>query len=375
MTLLRINNINHMKIKEVINTIEQLAPVSLQESYDNSGVQVGDVYQDVKGCLICIDVTEDVIDEAISLGCNLIVSHHPLLFKSLKTLTGRNYIERCVIKSLKNDIVIYAAHTNLDNATNGVNFKLANMLGLQDIRILSPKQDSLLKFVTFVPSSHIEIVRTAIFNAGAGHIGNYDSCSFNLEGEGTFRANDSANPFVGKIGEQHFENEIRIETVVPKFKQMEVLRTLISVHPYEEPAYDFYPLTNEWKQAGSGVVGVLPDALPEQDFLYMLKDVFHLNTLMHTKMANREIKDVALCGGAGSFLIPDAIAYGADAFVTGEARYNDFYDVEDKLLFAVLGHYESEISTKEIFYDVITNKYTNFAVYKSSFDANPIKYL
>ncbi len=364
-----------MRIKDIINTIEQLAPLSLQESYDNSGVQVGDVFQEAKGALVCIDVTENVVDEAISLGCNLIISHHPLLFRSVKSITGRNYIERCVIKALKNDIVIYSSHTSLDNAEDGVNYKLAEMLGLQDVRILSPMSDSLLKLVTFVPNSHVEQVRAALFNAGGGNIGKYDSCSFNLEGEGTFRGGEEANPYVGKVGSIHIEKETRIETILPKFKQGDVLRALMSVHPYEEPAYDFYPLANDWKQAGSGVVGVLPEALPEQDFLYLLKDVFQLNTVMHSKMSNREIKDVALCGGAGSFLIPNAIAYGADAFVTGEARYNDFYDVEDKLLFAVLGHYESEISTKDIFFDVISKKYTNFAIYKSSFDSNPVKYL
>lgn len=364
-----------MKIKEIINTIEKLAPTSLQEDYDNSGVQVGDVSQEVNGVLICIDITENVLDEAISLNCNLIVSHHPLLFRSLKSITGKNYIERCVIKALKNDIVIYSAHTNLDNAVDGVNYHLAELIGLQDIRILSPKSDLLVKLVTFVPESHAENVRSALFNAGAGHIGDYDSCSYNLIGEGSFRASDDSSPFVGEIGKLHFEKEVRIETILPKYKMAEVTRALFSVHPYEEPAFDFYPLANEWKGAGSGIVGVLPESMPEQDFLYMLKDVFQLNTVMHTKMMNREIRDVAICGGAGSFLIPNAISYGADAFITGEARYNDFYDVEDKLLFAVLGHYESEISTKDIFYDVISKKYTNFAVYKSSFDSNPVKYL
>lgn len=364
-----------MRIKEIISTVEQLAPIPLQEDFDNSGVQVGDINQEAKGVLISIDLTENVIDEAISLGCNVIISHHPLLFRALKSITGKNYIERCVIKALKNDIVIYSAHTNLDNAVDGVNYRLAEMIGLQDVRILAPKSNSLLKLVTFVPEAHAEYVRTALFNAGAGNIGNYDSCSYNIKGEGSFRAGEEANPFVGNVGEVHYENEIRIETILPKFRQPDVLRALLSVHPYEEPAYDFYSLSNSWSQSGSGIVGVLPEPMPEQEFLYLLKDVFQLPIIQHTKMHNREIRDVAICGGAGSFLIPNAISYGADAFITGEARYNDFYDVEDKLLFAVLGHYESEICTKDIFFDVISKKYTNFAVYKSSFDSNPIKYL
>lgn len=364
-----------MRIKEIINTIEQLAPLPLQESYDNSGVQVGDVNIEAKGVLLCIDITENVLEEAISLGCNLIISHHPLMFRPIKSVTGRNYIERCLTKAIKNDIVIYSAHTNLDNAVDGVNYRLAEMLGLQEVRILAPKSNSLLKLVTFVPEAHADNVRTALFNAGAGNIGNYDSCSFNLNGTGSFRGGDNANPFVGKVGELHLESEVRIETILPSFRQGEVLRALMAVHPYEEPAYDFYPLANSWVQAGSGIVGVLPEPMPEQDFLYLLKDVFQLNTIMHTKMNNREIRDVAICGGSGAFLYPDAISYGADAFVTGEAKYNDFYDVEDKLLFAVVGHYESEICTKDIFFDVISKKYTNFAIYKSSFDSNPVKYL
>ncbi|WP_436415960.1 Nif3-like dinuclear metal center hexameric protein [Petrimonas sp.] len=364
-----------MRIKEILQAIENVAPIPLQEDFDNSGLQVGDVNREVTGALLCLDVTESVIDEAVSLGCNLIISHHPLAFKPFKSLTGRTYVERCMIAAIKHDIVVYAAHTNLDNAVQGVNFKLAEMLGLQQVRILSPQKDALLKLVTFVPESHVEYVRNALFNAGAGNIGNYDSCSFNLHGEGTFRANESADPFVGDIGKLHFEKEVRIETVLPKFKQADVLRALLSVHPYEEPAYDFYPLKNDWAQAGSGVVGVLPEPMPEQEFLYLLKDVFNLATIRHTKLQNREIHDVALCGGSGAFLIPEAIAYGADAFITGEAKYNDFFDVEGRLLLAVVGHYESEICTKDIFFDVISKKFPTFAVHKSAFDSNPVKYL
>ena len=364
-----------MRIKEIIQTIEQVAPLPLQEDFDNSGLQVGDVNRQAVAGLLCLDVTESVIDEAVSLGCNLIISHHPLAFKPFKSLTGRTYVERCMMKAIKHDIVVYAAHTNLDNAVGGVNFKLAEMLGLQQLRILSSQKDSLLKLVTFVPESHVEYVRNALFNAGAGNIGNYDSCSFNLHGEGTFRANESADPFVGDIGKLHFEKEIRIETILPKFKRADVLRALLSVHPYEEPAYDFYPLKNEWAQAGSGIVGVLPEPMPEQEFLYLLKDVFNLATIRHTKLQNREIHDVALCGGSGAFLIPEAIGYGADAFITGEAKYNDFYDVEGRLLLAVVGHYESEICTKDIFFDVISKKFPTFVVHKSAFDSNPVKYL
>lgn len=364
-----------MRIKEILQLIEQLAPLPLQENFDNSGLQVGDVNQEATGALLCIDVTENVLEEALALNCNLIISHHPLAFRSFKSLTGRNYVERCMITAIKNDVVVYAAHTNLDNARGGVNYKLAEMLELQNVKILQPLENALLKFVTTVPAQHAESVRNALFNAGAGHIGNYDACSYNLKGEGTFRAGENAHPFVGEIDELHVESEIRIETVIPAMKKDEVLRALLAVHPYEEPVFDLYPLANKWAQNGSGIVGVLPEPMPEQEFLYLLKDIFNLPFIKHTKIRGKDIHDVAICGGAGAFLIPNAIAYGADAFITGEAKYNDFYDVEGRLLLAVVGHYESEICTKDIFFDVISKKFPTFVVHKSAFDSNPVKYL
>lgn len=364
-----------MRIKELIQLIEQLAPLPLQEDYDNSGLQVGDQSREATGVLLSIDVTENVIDEAIALGCNLIISHHPLAFRPFKSLTGKNYVERCMMKAIKNDIAIYAAHTNLDNAQGGVNFKLAEMLELQNVKILQPKENALLKFVTTVPVLHADSVRNALFNAGAGHIGNYDSCSYNLKGEGTFRPREGANPHIGEIDTLHVEPEVRIETVIPIMKKEEVLRALLAVHPYEEPVFDLFPIANEWGQNGSGVVGVLPEAMPEQEFLYLLKDIFNLPTIRHTKIEGREIRDVAICGGAGASLLPRAISYGADAFITGEARYNDYYDVEGRILLAVVGHYESEICTKDIFFDLISKKFPTFALHKSAFDSNPVKYL
>ena len=364
-----------MKIREILHIIEQLAPIPLQEGWDNSGVQVGDIHQEAKGAVVCIDVTEAVVDEAIALGCNLIVSHHPLAFRSFKSLTGKNYVERCMIKACKHDIVVYAAHTNLDNAAEGINRYLADMLNLQHIRILDPQKDKLLKLVTFVPHSHAEMVRNTLFNVGAGNIGNYDSCSYNVSGEGTFRGGEDTNPYVGEIGEIHTEQEVRIEMVLPSYKQSEVLRALISVHPYEEPAYDFYALQNVWESVGSGIVGTLPEEMEEDDFLYLLKDTFNLKMIQHSALRGKSVRDVAICGGGGAFLIPKAISYSADVFITGEAKYNDFYDVEDKLLLATVGHYESEVFTKNIFFDIISKKYPTFAVYMSGFDVNPVNYL
>ena len=364
-----------MKIKEILHTIEQIAPIPLQEQWDNCGVQIGDITQEAKGAIVCIDVTEAVVDEAIAMGCNLIISHHPLAFRSFKSLTGKNYIERCMIKACKHDIVVYAAHTNLDNASEGINNYLADMLNLQHVRILDPQKGKLLKLVTFVPHTHAELLRNALFSVGAGSIGNYDACSYNISGEGTFRAGDNTNPYVGETGELHTEPETRIEVILPIYKQSEVRRALIAVHPYEEPAYDFYLLENTWAKAGSGIVGTLPEEMEEEDFLYLLKDTFHLNTIQHSPLRGKAVRDVAICSGAGAFLIPKAISYSADVFITGEAKYNDFYDVENKILLAVVGHYESEIFTKNIFFDIISKKYPTFAVYMSGFDVNPVNYL
>lgn len=364
-----------MKIKEILQTIEQFAPLALQESYDNCGVQIGNVNQDVTKILLSIDVTENVIDEAISLGCNLIISHHPIAFRKFRSLTGKNYEERCMIKACKHDIVLYAAHTNLDNATGGISYKLAELIGLEQIRTLDPIKGKLLKLSTFAPTSHAELIRNALFDAGAGNIGNYNSCSYNTNGFGTFNAGEKANPFVGEINELHIENEVKIEVVLPTFKQTDVLRALLSCHPYEEPAYDFYALENIWNQVGSGVVGTLPEEMEEEDFLYMLKDVLKLESIQHSIYRRKKIIDVALCGGSGAFLIPKAISYGADIFITGEAKYNDFYDVEDKILLATIGHYESEICSKDIFRDILTKKYSDINIFHSRFDTNPVKYL
>ena len=364
-----------MKIKDILYLIEQVAPIGLQENFDNTGVQVGNIHQEAKGALLCIDITEVVIDEAITLGCNLIIAHHPIAFKPFKSLTGRTYTERCMIKAIKNEIVLYAAHTNLDNAKNGINNYLGKMLNLQNIKILSPIENGLSKLTTFVPISHADLVRQALFNAGAGSIGNYDYCSFNTEGKGTFRANESSNPFLGNKGELHTEQEVKIEVIVPNIKKTEAIQAIFASHPYEVPAYDIINLQNTWNENGSGIVGTLAESMEEEEFLYFLKETFNLYQLQHSKFRNRAIKEVALCSGSGNYFIKDAINYGADIFITGEAKYNDFYDVEDKIILTTIGHYESEIYTKNVFFDIISEKFPIFAIYMAGTDANPVKYL
>lgn len=364
-----------IRIKDILKEIELHAPLPLQEDFDNAGLQVGDTNQVATGALLCLDVTEEVIHEAVARECNLIISHHPLAFKPFKSLCGNTYIERCMMKACKHDIVVYSAHTNLDNVTGGVNFRLAEILGLQHVRILSPQKGMLLKLVVFVPEPYAELTRNALFNVGAGCIGNYDSCSYNLHGEGTYKASEGANPFRGKVGELHYENETRIEMILPAYRQAAVTRALLSVHPYEAPAYDYYSLQNTWEQAGAGVVGELPDSMDELSFLHLVKELFDVQCVKHSRLTGRMIKDVAICGGSGAFLVKDAINYGADVFITGEAKYNDFYDVEDRILLAVIGHYESEVCTKDVFYSIISKKFPTFAVHFSSVNSNPVKYL
>ncbi|MDR1524948.1 MAG: Nif3-like dinuclear metal center hexameric protein [Tannerella sp.] len=364
-----------IRIKDILKEIERHAPLSLQEDYDNAGVQTGDVNLPATGALLCLDVTEEIVDEAINAGFNLIISHHPLAFKPFKSLTGKNYVERCMIKACKNDLVIYAAHTNLDNAAGGLNYKLAEMFGLEDVRILSPQKHHLIKIVTFVPEDSAETLRRVLFKAGAGHIGNYSSCSFNAEGNGTFLAGENANPYRGETGKLHVEKEIRIETVFPAYRKSAVIRSLLAAHPYEEPVFDLYKLENDWSQAGSGIIGILPEWEDELIFLQRIKDVLHVECLKHSSLTGRKLRTVAICGGSGSFLLNEAIAADADIFITGEARYNDFYDTENHLLLAVIGHYESEICAKDIFFHIISKKFPTFAVQNSIANTNPIKYL
>jgi dinuclear metal center YbgI/SA1388 family protein len=325
--------------------------------------------------LLCLDVTEAVLEEALTKGCNLIISHHPLAFKPFKSLTGSTYVERCLMKACKHDLVIYAAHTNLDNAWEGVNHHLGELIGLRDMRILSPQKNALLKLVTFVPEAFAEAVGQALFEAGAGHIGNYDSCSFRLRGEGSFRPKEGSHPFCGEPGKLHHEKEVRIETILPAFRKNALTRALLAAHPYEEPAFDFYPLANAWQTAGSGIVGELPESEEAEAFLLRIKALFQASCVKHSAWTGKPIRRVALCGGSGAFLIPEAIASESDIFITGEAKYNDYYDVEDKILLAVIGHYESEMCTKDIFHKILSKKYPTLALHLSEVDANPVKYV
>ncbi len=363
-----------MIIKDITDFIENLAPVQLQETYDNAGLIIGDKNTEINQILVCLDVTENIVDEAIEKNCQLIISHHPLIFKGIKKINGNNSIEKIIIKAIKNNIAIYAVHTNLDNVINGVNSVLAEKLGLKNQRSLQPKKDIFRKLVFFCPVIHADRVRKAIFEAGAGKIGNYDSCSFNTEGEGSFKAMENANPFVGEPGKLHFEKEIRIETIYPFYLESKVIENLLKSHPYEEVAYDIYKLENYFSQIGSGIIGEI-DETDELKFLSQIKRISNCKCIRHSDLLDKKIKKVAICGGSGSFLIKDAIAAKADIFISGDIKYHDFFEAENKILIADIGHYESEQFTKDLLYTFITKKFPNFAVLISENNTNPIHYL
>jgi len=362
-------------VKDVINCIEEFAPSFYQESYDNSGLQLGSFQQEVTGALLCIDVTEEVVEEAISNGINLIISHHPLIFAGIKRITGSNYVERAVINALKKDVAIFSCHTNIDNVSFGVSFKMAEKIGLSGINVLKPLTGMLYKMVTFVPNDFAEKVRLAIFEAGAGHIGLYDCCSFNISGEGTFRASEQSNPFVGEKGILHKEPEIRIETIFPKFLENRIISAMKKAHPYEEVAYDIYPMANKLENAGAGAYGYLETPMDEYVFLKLIKKNFNVPVIRHTRLLNRKISCVALCGGSGSSFLSDARKVGADIFISGDFKYHQFFDAEDHILIADIGHFESEQFTLEIFYDLLIKKFSNFALRFTKVKTNPVNYL
>lgn len=363
-----------MQIKTVTDIIETFAPLALQEKYDNAGLLIGNPDWSVNGVLVCVDVTESVIDEAVAMNVNLIIAHHPLIFNGLKKITGQNEVQRCVIKAIKHDIAVYAAHTNVDNVLDGVNGRIADKIGLINRKILQSKSEMLVKLVTFVPKLHVQRVREAIFEAGAGHIGNYDACSYNSEGYGSFRANSKAAPFVGEVNKIHYEEETRIEVILPEYIQNKVIASMIKAHPYEEPAYDIFPLLNDYQQVGSGVVGELVEAENESGFLQRMRRLFGGNPIRHTALTGKKIKKVAVCGGSGSFLLQDAIKAGADVFLSADFKYHDFFGAENKIIIADVGHFETEQFTKELFFDIIRKKLPTFAVHISKVNTNPIIY-
>jgi len=364
-----------MKARQLISYLEELAPRSFQEDYDNSGLMCGDLELDVNSAMISLDCTEEVVNEAIEKKVNLLICHHPLIFGNLKSISGRSEVERCLIKAIKNDLIIYAIHTNLDNVIRGVNAKIAEKIGLVDCQILRPKRGLLNKLVFFVPSDKMEQVRNAVFEAGAGEIGNYSHCSFNVEGEGSFMANEAAKPHLGRRGEVHFEKERRVEIIFPTHMSDKIVSSLKEVHPYEEVAYDLYPLNNSWQEVGSGLIGKLEEPMSAEAFLSELKNKMKSQCVRHTALVKKNIQKVALCGGSGSFLLQDAIRQQADIFVSADFKYHQFFDAAGQIVIADIGHYESEQYTPQLIQEYLQEKIPNFALYLSAIKTNPINYV
>lgn len=362
------------RIKEITNFLEGIAPKSYQESYDNSGLIVGDANASVTGVMICLDSTEAVIQEAIDTNCNLVIAHHPIVFSGLKQITGKNYVERVIIKAIKNDIAIYAIHTNLDNVHVGVNRRIGEKLRLENLKILKPKKGSLSQLVVFTPKKDTTNVLRALNKAGAGNIGNYKNCSFRTEGTGTFEGNEHANPTLGTKNKLEEVTEDRIEVIFPSNIEQQILGALKKAHPYEEIAYYLNSLGNINQELGAGMIGNLPHAMGEKDFLSYLKEKMQLDCIRHTTLLKKNIERIAFCGGAGSFLLQDAIREKADVFITGDFKYHEFFDADSKLIIMDIGHYESEVFTKELIYDLLNKNFTTFALHLTKQITNPISY-
>ena len=363
-----------MKVKDVTNYLETIAPLTLQESYDNSGLLVGSYDSNLKGVLISLDITMEIINEAIAKGCNLIVAHHPLIFSGIKKIIYDNDMtSKCLIKAIKNDINLYSIHTNLDNVLSGVNGKIADIIGLNNREVLLPKEN-LFKVAVFVPLSYKDSVLDAMFHAGAGHIGNYSNCSFSVDGNGSFKPLDGSNPFKGKNKVLEISKEHKIEVIVPNYALPKVIEAMKATHPYEEVAFDIFQLKNTSNE-GSGLVGYLENPIDEIEFLKKIKLDFNVRALKHTSLLNKPIQKVAVCGGSGSFLLSNAIKKKADIFVTSDYKYHQFFEAEGEILIADIGHYESEQYTIDLISDFLIKKFTNFAVRSTKIDTNPINYL
>ena len=363
------------RVRDIVSKIEQFAPLETQESYDNSGLQIGSYDDEVKGVLIAIDITEDVIAEADLKGCNLIISHHPLIFGGIKKICGRSYVERCIISAIRKGICIYAAHTNLDKSAKGVSYILAKKLGLSEIKPLAAEYIKTYKIVTYCPKDYTEAIAQAAYSCGAGCIGNYDKCSFRSNGTGSFRAGAFCNPFAGEIGEYHFENEDRLELIATELNKKEVISKIKETHPYEEPAIDVFETETDAQPFGLGCIGVLNTPTQPMTFLNELKKLLNIGCLRYTSLPSNDIKKVALCGGAGHEFLQLAKSKGADIFLTADIKYHQFFDAKDNVCIVDIGHYESEQFTKELIFDIICEKNANFAILYSETNTNPIKYL
>ncbi|MPR32347.1 Nif3-like dinuclear metal center hexameric protein [Salmonirosea aquatica] len=365
---------NLTSIQQLVDFLSTLAPQAYQEGYDNAGLIVGYPATEITGVLLALDCTENVVAEAVRRGCNVVVAHHPIVFRGLKKLNGKNYVERTVMEAIRANVALYAIHTNLDHVAHGVNAMIAERLGLGRVRVLAPKRQLLMKLTYFVPSAEAQPVLDALFAAGAGQIGKYSECSFQSTGEGTFKPGDGTNPYLGESGKLERVAEQRVEVLFPAFLETKIMRALRQAHPYEEVAYYLHLLENEHQEVGAGAIGELPEPMTKLEFLGYLKEKMNVNVIKYTSTGKPTVQRVAVCGGAGSFLLPNALGAQADAFITADFKYHEFFDAENKIMICDIGHYESEVFTKQLLFNHISKKFDNFALYLSEVNTNPVSY-
>jgi dinuclear metal center YbgI/SA1388 family protein len=373
--ILAFQKVCNMQLQDILDFLESRFPLQLQESYDNAGLIYGRRDQKISGAIISLDVTEEIVNEALANNCNLIIAHHPIVFKGLKRLNGNTYVERILERCIQNGIALYAIHTNLDNHLHGVNSKIAQQLGLVNCRILRPMEAQLFKLEVYVPQEDYIALDDAILTAGAGQIGNYRNCHFRTLGTGTFEPNENAQPHIGQAGKRENVQEFKLEYVVEASCMAKVLSAMRQAHPYEEVAYQLLPTQNLHQDRGAGLVGYLPAPIEELDFLIMVKQKFNCGAVRYTKLLHKPIQKVALCGGAGSFLLPDAISSKADIYLSADFKYHEFFDAQEQIIIADIGHYESEQYTSELLAEQLTEKFPNFAVRLTKLNTNPVNYL
>lgn len=366
--------LSSMKLREVTNYLEEWAPRAYQESYDNSGLLFGDRDKECTKCLICLDITEEVVQEAQAKQADLIISHHPLIFGGIKSLTGKNAVERALVKAIQADIALYAIHTNLDNVATGVNQEIARKLGVGKPEILMPKKGLLKKLVVFVPQENRETFSQALWKAGAGSVGNYQECSFYSPGTGTFKGGEGSQPSIGEPGKLESVEEYRLEFLVEQNQLTRVLSAMHQHHPYEEVAYEIYPIENPLPSVGSGMHGQLPEPISTTELLQHLKASFG-GVVRYTKPLKEKVQHLAWCGGSGSFLLEQAKRVGAEVFISSDFKYHQFFEADNEILIADIGHFENEQFTIDLIGRHLQEKFPTFAVLLTENSTNPINYL
>ena len=363
-----------VSINNIIDLLDEWAPPAYAEDFDNVGLLVGDSSKQCTGVLVSHDCIEVVLDEALDTNCNLIVCFHPILFTGLKKITGRDYVEKVILKAIRNEIAIYALHTRLDNHPEGVNKLLSDRLGLLESKVLIPKPSGLKKLSTYVPKSDVDDVLQALHQAGAGAIGNYSECSFILEGKGQFRGNEKSQPHIGNPSEKTQVEEVQIQVVFESYLKEKIQNALITAHPYENIAYEIFILDNTLDKVGIGRIGKLAQPHTEEQFLSFVKEKLQTQLIRHSPFTRKPIETVAVLGGSGSFAISNALSQKADAFITADLKYHHFYQGGNTLLLLDVGHFESEQFIKNLIVDYLSKKLPNFAIILSHAKTNPVNY-